>query len=305
MRETVERERRYICGLSKAKAERQDVEIYSYNPACQECRQYDRDLRNPPPFRGTPEPQKNHNAKASRRWFVRLIDTNFGEQDTHTTLTYDDDLLPADDVQADRDISNWLRHLRTKCRAQGLPSPEALVVTEHQLADPETGQRAVRYHHHVVLKCGLTRDEIEQCWHRKGIRLGFANADRLRKDKKSLEALAMYLTKYVNRKHRYRRTRGIKDPIMPPARDGKYTRRQIERIAKDPSRLHSADFWARKYPGWSLIEAKAVYSDFLGWSISLRLYRDLEDRKKQKNGHRHQPPGPRRTGAGQGRAGAS
>ena len=272
---TVERERRYVCGLTRKKATRQDVEIYSYNPSCQESRQQDRAEGKPPTFRGTPEPQANHNASTARKWFARLVDTNFTERDTHTTLTYEDELLPEDEDQADRDVNNFLRHLRRACKRQDLPPPEALIVTEHQDEDPAKKQKEVRFHHHVILKCQLTRDEIEDCWHRNGQRLGYANADRLRKDKESLEALATYLMKYPKRKHRYKRTRGIKDPIMPPARDGKYTRRQIERIAKNPDKLNNSEFWERKYPGWKLIEAEAKYSDFLGWSISLRMYRDL------------------------------
>ena len=57
-------------------------------------------------------------------------------------------------------------------------------------ADPDTGQKAVRFHHHVILKCQLTRDEIEGCWVRKKKRMGTTNADRLQMDKSSLEALA-------------------------------------------------------------------------------------------------------------------
>ena len=270
----VQRERRYICGKSKAKAERQDVEIYTYNPASQESRAADQAMRHPPKFKGTPPAQAKHNAKAARRFFLRLLDTNFTEKDTHTALTYADENLPENEDQAERDINNFLRHLRRECKKQGLPGPEALVVTEWQDEDKETGRKAVRFHHHVVLHCDLTRDEIEACWHRNGKRLGYANADRLRKDKKSLEALAAYLMKYTNRKHRYKRTRGIRDPITPPANDNKYTRRQIERICKDPAKLYSAEFWRRKYPGWTLTEAVATYNEFLGWAISLKMHRE-------------------------------
>lgn len=279
---TVERERRYLCGLTKAKATRQDVEIYSYNPACQESRKRNKEMGQAPAFRGTPEPQANHNALAARKWFVRLVDTNFSGSDTHTTLTYSDKTLPQNDTQAQRDIDNFLRHLRRKCKAQGLPPPEALIVTESQTEDTEKQQKAVRVHHHAILRCGLSRDEIESCWHRNGVPLGYANADRLRKDKESLQALATYLTKYPKRKHRYKRTRGIKNPVMPAPRDDRYSRRQVERIAKDPSKLYSQEFWARKYPGWKLIEATANYNELLGWAISLRMYREPKPPKSQK-----------------------
>lgn len=273
MQQTVERERRCLCGKNKRNATRQYIDIYSYNKTSEQSRKWDKQQAHPPEFRGTPKAQQEYTDRQVRKWFAQLIETNFTEEDTHTTLTYSNEYLPKDDEQAGNDISNFLRHIRRECKKKELPKPEALVVTEHQDEDLVNGKRAVRYHHHVVLKCGLSRDEIEACWHRNGKRLGRANADRLQKDKQSLKALANYLLKNCKRKHRYKRTRGIKDPIRPEPRDGKYTRRQIERLAKDAARLHSPEYWRRKYPGWELDVVEATYSEFLGWHISLEMYR--------------------------------
>lgn len=275
---TVQRERRYVCGQTKQNAQYQEVEIYTVSTD-QKGREREKEKTTPPAFRGKqPEKWDGHNAKRSRKWFSRLLATNFTEADTHTTLTYHQDYLPETDKQAERDISNFLRHLRVECKKQDFPAPEAIIVTENQEANPETGQRLVRYHHHVILRCQLTRDEIERCWHRKGQQLGFANADRLRMDKGSLEALANYLMKYPNRKHRWKRTKGIRDPIQPRPNDTKYTRRGIEKIAKDPTKLHSKEFWEKKYPGWELTEAQAEYNDYWGWSIMLKMHKIPERR---------------------------
>lgn len=260
---TVQRERRYVCGQTKQNAVYQEIEIYTVGTD-QKSRQREKQKVTPVPFRGkNPEHWDGHNAKRARKWFIRLLNTNFTEADTHTSLTYSDEFLPKTEEEADRDISNFLRRLRTKCKARGLPAPEAITVTEHQDADPDTGQKAVRFHHHVILKCQLTRDEIEGCWVRKKKRMGTTNADRLQMDKSSLEALANYLMKYPKRKHRWRRTRGIRDPILPTPNDSKYTRRGIERIAKDPTKLHSPEFWEKKYPGWKLKEAQEALNEYL------------------------------------------
>lgn len=266
------RERRYICGRNRRAAQYQEVEIYQL-PTDAAGRARGKEHARPPAFRGTPKAQADHNAKNARRWFHRLAVSNFTEKDLHITLTYAPENRPASAEEAWRDFRNWLRHLRDACRAAGLPKPECLAVMEWQEADPDTGQAAVVPHFHVLLRCGLDRDTIEGCWHRKGARLGLANADRLKLDKGSLEALANYMLKYPKRKHRYFRSRGIVNPVMPPPRDGRYTRRQVARIAADATRLNDAAYWARKYPGWQLIEASAQYNDFLGWSISLKLYR--------------------------------
>lgn len=146
-------------------------------------------------------------------------------------------------------------------------------VTEQDVKEnPDTGQKAVAPHFHTILRCELSRDEIESCWHRKGVRLGRVNTDRLQMDKNSLEALANYMLKYPKRKHRYFRSRGIKNPITPPPADGKWTRRQVQKICTD-GRLYDPEFWAKKYPGWDLNEASASYNEFMGWHISLKLRR--------------------------------
>lgn len=186
---TVQRERRYVCGQTKQNAVYQEIEIYTVGTD-QKSRQREKQKVTPVPFRGkNPEHWDGHNAKRARKWFIRLLNTNFTEADTHTSLTYSDEFLPKTEEEADRDISNFLRRLRTKCKARGLPAPEAITVTEHQDADPDTGQKAVRFHHHVILKCQLTRDEIEGCWVRKKKRMGTTNADRLQMDKSSLREL--------------------------------------------------------------------------------------------------------------------
>lgn len=270
---TYQRERRYLCGRNSRQAQYQEVEIYPLPSRDSLSRDLDRQNSTPPTFRGTPPAQAAHNAKTARRWFHRLAVTNFTGKDTHTTLTYAADKRPASPEEAWRDFRNFMRHIREKSKAAGLDKPECLAVMEWQEADPDADQKAVAPHFHVLLRCGLSRDEIESCWHRKGVSLGRANADRLQLDKGSLEALANYMMKHPNRKHRYYRSRGIRNPVMPPPRDGRYTRHQIERLATNHALLQDAAYWARRYPGWELNEATAQYSDFLGWSISLKMRR--------------------------------
>lgn len=273
---TYQRERRYLCGRSARTAEYQEIEIYPLPTRDPASRDLDRQNGKAPPFRG--KVQAAHNAKVARKWFHRLAVSNFSSKDTHTTLTYGAEHRPEDSDQAWKDFRNWVRHIREKCRAAGLDKPELLAVMEWQEAGE--GRKAVAPHFHVLLHCGLSRDEIESCWHRKGVPLGRTNADRLQLDKGSLEALANYMMKNPQRKHRYYRSRGIKDPVMPPPRDGRYTRTQVARIATDSAILHSSEYWARKYPGWELNEASAEYNDYLGWSISLKMRRRPPPKKK-------------------------
>ena len=187
----------------------------------------------------------------------------------------------------------FLRRVRSQSRKRGLPAPRFIAVTEWR--EEGDGLPAVRVHHHVVLSCGLSRDELEGLWYRgasagprqaepdgaastlppagaatgrpvlrskmepngdKGRgkdkeRLGITNADRLQFDRESLERLANYLTKYTNRKRRWRQSRGLEKPQRPRPNDGKYTRRQLERLVTSGT-VFDSEFWRRKYQGWEI-----------------------------------------------------
>lgn len=84
---TVQRERRYVCGQTKQNAVYQEIEIYTVGTD-QKSRQREKQKVTPVPFRGkNPEHWDGHNAKRARKWFIRLLNTNFTEADTHTSLT--------------------------------------------------------------------------------------------------------------------------------------------------------------------------------------------------------------------------
>lgn len=81
---TVQRERRYVCGQTKQNAVYQEIEIYTVGTD-QKSRQREKQKVTPVPFRGkNPEHWDGHNAKRARKWFIRLLNTNFTEAITET-----------------------------------------------------------------------------------------------------------------------------------------------------------------------------------------------------------------------------
>lgn len=223
--------------------------------------------------------QQNLNARNARRYFIQLLNANFTESDIHWTGTYDDAHLPDSIEQADHDLELFLRRVRSQSRKRGLPAPRFIAVTEWR----EEGDSlpAVRVHHHVVLSCGLSRDELERLWYRgkDKERLGITNADRLQFDRESLERLANYLTKYTNRKRRWRQSRGLEKPQRPRPNDGKYTRRQLERLVTSGA-VFDSEFWRRKYQGWEINDITPIQNDVTKeWSIYLKLRRTVPRRK--------------------------
>lgn len=223
--------------------------------------------------------QQNLNARNARRYFIQLLNANFTERDIHWTGTYDDAHLPDSIEQADHDLELFLRRVRSQSRKRGLPAPRFIAVTEWR--EEGDGLPAVRVHHHVVLSCGLSRDELERLWYRgkDKERLGITNADRLQFDRESLERLANYLTKYTNRKRRWRQSRGLEKPQRPRPNDGKYTRRQLERLVTSGA-VFDSEFWRRKYQGWEINDITPIQNDVTKeWSIYLKLRRTVPRRK--------------------------
>ena len=223
--------------------------------------------------------QQNLNARNARRYFIQLLNANFTESDIHWTGTYDDAHLPDSIEQADHDLELFLRRVRSQSRKRGLPAPRFIAVTEWR--EEGDGLPAVRVHHHVVLSCGLSRDELERLWYRgkDKERLGITNADRLQFDRESLERLANYLTKYTNRKRRWRQSRGLEKPQRPRPNDGKYTRRQLERLVTSGA-VFDSEFWRRKYQGWEINDITPIQNDVTKeWSIYLKLRKTVPRRK--------------------------
>lgn len=223
--------------------------------------------------------QQELNARYSARHFAQLLATNFGAGDKHVTLTYSDNHLPESIEAAEADLELYLDRLRKACKRRGVKAPRYIAVTEYN--EDEEGRLTVRYHHHLVISCALSRDELEDLWHvRRGTeRLGTVNADRLQPDHGSFEALAEYLTKYPKRKKRWRQSKGLRQPERPRPNDSKYSRRQLERMVRD--HLGDKQFWEGQYPGWWLHAVKVSGDTCVGYHVIVQLWRDRPDADRQ------------------------
>ncbi len=219
--------------------------------------------------------QKNLNDKNAKRYFVQLINSNFGENDVHVTVTYSNEYLPDTIEEAEREAANYIRRISYRRKKEGLPPLKYILVTEYSMG--KTTGKPVRIHHHIIMNSGLDRDTIEELWRKpkrkgqkKGDKIGFANTDRLQPNEYGLEALARYLMKNPNGKKRWSSSQNLTKP-WSRTNDHKYTRKQVEKIVKDEA--DNTEFWRKKYPGWVLTESKPVYNEITGWSIYLKLRR--------------------------------
>lgn len=265
-----EREKKIDCGKYY-----REVDIYTYTDAQKTASSRKKRSKK---VRESEPKQKNLNEKNARRYFIQTANLNFNRDPDalHVSATYSTKYLPATVEEAEKEVSNYLRRVQYRREKEGLPPLKYMLVTSYSTG--KDGEKPIRIHHHIIMNGGLDRDTVEELWRKckrkgqkKGDRIGFCNADRLQQDESGIAALSNYLVKQGTGKKRWSSSRNLARPTSR-TNDGRWTRKQIERIAKErPGR----EFWEKKYPGWTLTDddygVQYEYNDFTGWSIYLKL----------------------------------
>ncbi len=215
------------------------------------------------------EVQKRQNSKNARKHFGRKMNLNFTDADFRMDFTYTDDFLPSA-AQAKKDMENYLRRVKYACKKQKLPNPKYMGVTEGK----REGSRQKRVHHHLVISCGLARDELEAIWGKGRVR-----AEHLQADRYGYTALANYLMKAPESGHRYFCSRNLKEP-KPTISDTKLSMRKAERLALDVE-ANGIEIFKKLYAGCELLECEVKHSDYVaGVYIYARLWKG--DRKNER-----------------------
>jgi len=168
--------------------------------------------------------QRNLNKANTRKYVVRLINSNFTRRDMWATLDYRHELIPADEKQAQVDMQNYIRRLKRYTKKHGLPELKYLYVTEW-IEDTATGKRHA--HHHIVMNF-TDRDKAEELWG-KGFR---PQTRRLKPDDFGLSGLGNYIAKEETKtqsrqgKKRYGYSKNLDAPTVRLA-DRKITKRDV------------------------------------------------------------------------------
>jgi ABC-type transporter Mla MlaB component len=248
--------------------------------------------------------QVDWNDRNSRRRFLQLANTNFGEGDLHVSSTYSKGNMPPTAADAERELKNFLRRVDYRRQKEGLPPLKYISIPICTFQ--KDGVTPARIHHHVIMNGGLDRDVIEDLWRKrkrkgqkKGDKIGYINADRLQPEENGLAALCEYLAKQAGGKKRWSSSQNLDkpdpvtvDPDSPPqaasrfsastnlerpwsrTNDHSFSRKEVEKIAKAPP---DRAYWERRYPGYTLCGNgygyQAIYSDSRGWALYLKLRR--------------------------------
>ncbi|MCM1296370.1 MAG: hypothetical protein NC311_12595 [Muribaculaceae bacterium] len=232
----------------------------------------------------SPPKQKNLNDKRAKRYFVLLALSNFFKGDIALHLSYAPEFLPETEEEAMKIVAKYLRRVAYLRKKQGLPPLKYLCVT--QVGRKLNGTH--RLHHHILMNGGLDRDILEALWWKEKanktkktqtVMYGWANADRLQPNEKGITNIAAYMVQdSAGRKH-WTQSQNLDKPWFKGTNDNKYSRRQLEKIAKLPMDCEEfRDFWEKQYAGrgghdWELVDCERNYAEQSGWYFYLTMRR--------------------------------
>ena len=252
------------------------------------------------------------NERYSKRKLQWMVAENFTERKNQTWLvhmTYSDEWLPYYDEDAENNVTNWLDKMnRRQAKKYAaairenpanpggvLPKVKYITVTEHQREDKDKGLKEVRYHHHTILECDLSIDEIKSCWGtgrgKNWESLGLVKCDRAEFDKGSLEAYCEYITKNQKRTRRWRQSQGLRKPTQPRPNDTRYTPRKLAEAAT--MYIDDRKFWEDRYGmlklgdgsarQYAFVGAEARYNEITAeWHVIAKFWADPRRQPKKK-----------------------
>lgn len=218
--------------------------------------------------------QQNLNDKNSKRRLMRIVNANFGAGDLWCTFGWDQEHMPADQKQAEKDIKNYIRRINYQRRRLGLGNARYIYILAFD--------HYTRPHVHLLMSGdGLSRDEVEGIW-KKGSR---RNTRRIVPDEDFLiTGLGMYI---ANNPHGTKRWRGSKGLVHPKTTRSyqKFRRRTVDAMVRDHHVLVKE--LEKAYPGFRFLDAETKYNGIsAAFYIYARMVRRRPDPARKKGGGR-------------------
>ena len=124
------------------------------------------------------------------------------------------------------------------------------------------------WHFHLFITGGLTDRKMEALW-QNSVRV---NCDNFQPERFGPEAAARYMGKEsADGRRRFGGSRNLKKPDEK-IRDGRFTRRQVEKIATQ--RVGEAIWWERQYPGYRFLRCFSRFNEYnSNWYVTAVMYK--------------------------------
>ena len=171
--------------------------------------------------------QKKLNDKNRIKYFIRLVNNNFGRGDFTVELTYDDAHLPDSRDGILKDIRNYIKRLK---RTAADPRKFKYIYVISNNKGDGSAERA-RGHVHMFIS-GIDRDVIESKWGK-----GYVNAEKLQLNEYGAAGKAAYMAKQSKSERSWGSSQNLKKP-EPVVSDKMLTRSQVEEMRRSPDDSH-------------------------------------------------------------------
>lgn len=202
--------------------------------------------------KGTSKAQKKLNEKHAIEKLIRLVNANFDTGDLFIHMTYDQIHMPNSIEGVKKDIVNYNRRIKNYRARSGLPPNKYIYIIETTISR-KTGQ--ISFHVHMFMS-KMDRNIAEDMWGNGTM----VNADRFQPDKFGQEAAARYVSKDPQGKKRWGQSKNLKKPIYRPPKDGKTSKRKVDRMATQ--HIDDAGYWERRYKGYRFISCEAEWNEY-------------------------------------------
>lgn len=232
-------------------------------------------LQGKPPRGGkkktTSPKQRNLNNKRACRYFRLLAKTNFGQNDIHLTLSYDEEHKPESVRDAEREVKNFIRRLKNKYQKSG-KELKYIYITEE-------GAKSNRIHHHLLINSGIDRDTIEKVWGK-----GYANSTRIQLEHGGIDGLVCYLSKDPKGRKRYTPSQNLIKP-KESVSDTKTSRKKFQQLTLWPEDCEDMQkHFEKEHPEYKLVSVEKYYNAITcEWYIRAKMELREEVKRKVSN----------------------
>ncbi len=214
--------------------------------------------------------QRDLNDRNSKRYFVWLVNSNFGENDYIFDLTYS--VKPESREAAEKELTNCLKRLRRLYDKHGAVF-KYVAVTEGGKEKP--GGSISRIHHHLIISGGVPRKEIKKTWS-----MGRSKCDECEvlPGENGLEPRALYMVKSRRQdeemwKKRWRCSQNLKKPVES-RNDRKYTHKRVNHIVELYNSGAVREYIEKHYSGYEMNDILVRRNKVTSWpEIYIRLVR--------------------------------
>lgn len=199
--------------------------------------------------------QNDLNERNSRKRFIRLVNTNFGEGDYWLTLTYEDAQHPKTEEEAKKNIANYLKRMNRRRKKYGLKNAKYIYITEWE-QEPD----GTRCHYHLIVEGGLDRNELEDMWQFAKIN----DSSRLHPNEDGIMGLATYMADKKRRKgsRRWASSKGLKQP-KESVNHSKTRKNQVEKkMVRDYEEIRAFFERDKDWKQYEFVDTEVMYNKF-------------------------------------------